>query len=179
MKRLLAVALACLGCSSSTPEPTAAESFPLCDAEKAWLSRCPSASDCVRTTIAACKQVSAQTSQAYIDTVSSKLASAACDTFDAVQFTTPATVVEAERTKVADAFCKECRPGVADCVNKFYAGDDLGTGSASLILIMSDKNVHELNNRWPTGADAGTCEGTFKEVVLELFIERVAIAHCM
>jgi hypothetical protein len=79
---------------------------------------------------------------------------------------------------VAKEFCDDCRPGVADCVNKFYAGDDLGTGTASLILIMSDANVHELNNRWPSGSDAGTCATTFQQIVLKLFTERVGLAHC-
>jgi hypothetical protein len=167
------------GCGSTDDPAPAADSFPLCDAEKAWLSRCPTASDCVRTVIASCRQVSAQVSQGYVDTMSTNLESAACDTFDQVQFATPVQTIEAERTKVATEFCNECRPGVADCVTRFYAGEDLGTGTASLILIMSDKNVHELNNRWPSAADAGTCEGTFKQIVNKLFAERVPIAHCI
>jgi hypothetical protein len=178
MKRLLLVC-ALVGCGTSDPDPVpAVTTYPLCDAEKAWLARCPTADDCARSAIAACKQVSAATSQAYVDAVSSAFQSAACNAFDKVQFTTPATPIEAERTKVAKEFCDDCRPGVADCVNKFYAGDDLGTGTASLILIMSDANVHELNNRWPSGSDAGTCSTTFQQIVLKLFTERVGLAHC-
>jgi hypothetical protein len=178
MKRLLLVC-ALVGCGSSEPDPApAVTSYPLCDAEHAWLARCPMADDCARAAIAACKQVTSSTSQAYVDTVASAFQTAPCDSFDEVQFTTPAAPIEVERTKVAQEFCDECRPGVADCVNEFYAGNDLGTGTASLILIMSDKNVHELNNRWPSGSDAGTCAATFQQIVVKLFTERVGLAHC-
>ena len=51
MKRLLLVC-ALVGCGGSEPDPApAVTSYPLCDAEHAWLARCPMADDCARAVL--------------------------------------------------------------------------------------------------------------------------------
>jgi hypothetical protein len=65
----------------------------------------------------------------------------------------------------------------AACVDKFFAGDDGGTHTAPLVLMLSDADAHDLANRFPTMEDAGTCEATFANVVKQMFT-RFLFWHC-